>query len=78
MLKIPVPEVLPTSPLSLWCPYCGASPGDDCETLKGGVATVHLLRVAAAALIDEQGRDVRATAKRDAARINKTKKKRTH
>jgi hypothetical protein len=55
MLKIKLPEVLPASPLSLWCPYCGAAPGTDCQTLKGGFAILHLVRVAAAAMIDAKG-----------------------
>jgi hypothetical protein len=66
MLKVALPKVLRTSPLSLWCPYCGARPGKDCETRKGGFAVLHLLRIAAAALIDTQGREVRAHAKRAA------------
>jgi hypothetical protein len=65
MLRIP--KVLPTDPLSLWCPYCGAQPGIDCQTRKGGFAVVHFVRVAAAALIDTKGSEVRANAKRAAA-----------
>jgi hypothetical protein len=57
--KITVLEVLPTSPLSLWCPSCGAKPGKDCSTSKGGFAALHLPRVAAAALIDKKALEVR-------------------
>ena len=77
MLKVALPEVLPTSPLSLWCPYCGAQPGKDCETSAGGFAVLHLLRIAAAALIDTKGREVRANAKRAAETLTRNRKQRT-
>jgi len=72
MGNVVIPEVLPTSPLSLWCPYCGAAPGRDCRKSKGGFATVHLMRVAAATLIDTNAREIRANAKAAA----QTKKRR--
>jgi hypothetical protein len=75
MLKITLPEVLPTSPLSLWCPYCGAKPGKDCQTREGGTAVLHLVRVAAAALIDTKGHEVRANAKRAAGGTTLKKRK---
>lgn len=78
MLKIVLPEVLPTSPLSLWCPYCGAQPGTDCQTRKGGFAVVHLVRIAAAALIDTKASEVRATAKHAAAQTLHIQKQRAH
>lgn len=45
-------EILPTSPLTLTCPYCKAEPGHDCETSSGRFAVVHVARVKAAAVID--------------------------
>lgn len=77
MPTIPVPKVLPTSPLSLWCPYCGAKPGKDCETRKGGFAVLHMVRVMAAALIDTKGREVRETAKSGAAQTLRKRRQRT-
>lgn len=77
MLKVvPIPEVLPTSPLSLWCPYCGAEPGKDCRTRKGGFAILHVVRVAAAALIDTKGSEIRNQVKAAAVRTNKDRKER--
>jgi hypothetical protein len=72
--KIIVPEVLPASPLSLWCPFCGAKPGKDCSTSKGGFAVLHLARVAAAALTDKKALEARKNAKRAAPVANKAKK----
>jgi hypothetical protein len=43
---------LPTSPLTLFCPFCGAKPGRDCLTTELGFAAVHVLRIKAAALVD--------------------------
>jgi hypothetical protein len=51
-LKHGIPK-LPTSPLTLFCPFCGAKPKHDCLTTLGGFAAVHVLRVKAAALIDK-------------------------
>jgi len=76
MGNIVIPEVLPTSPLSLWCPYCGAAPGKDCRKSKGGFAILHLLRIAAATLIDTKASEVRANAKAAAAQTMKKRRQR--
>jgi hypothetical protein len=47
--KISIPEVLPTSPLDLICPFCAAKPGSDCETTAGGLSAIHVARIGAAA-----------------------------
>jgi hypothetical protein len=47
--KVIIPETLPTSPLSLTCPFCEAKPGKNCATSSGGFAVVHLERIKAAA-----------------------------
>ena len=54
--KVLIPEVLPTSPISLVCPFCGAKPGQDCATTSGGFSVVHVMRIGAAALIDKPRR----------------------
>lgn len=69
MAKIEVPEVLPTSPLSLACPFCKAKPGKDCTTSKGGFAAVHVARVAAAAAVDAKNRKSREEANLGAAPV---------
>ena len=74
MPKIPVPEVLPTSPLSLQCPFCGAKPGKDCLTGEGGFAVVHLPRIDAAALIDKNALEARKNAKNAPRAAKKAKK----
>lgn len=50
--KIPV---LPTSPISLKCPFCGAKPDQDqdCFTTSGGFAAIHVARIKAAARMDK-------------------------
>jgi len=48
-----LPPVLPTSPLSLECPFCKAKPGRDCSTSSGGFSVVHVARIKAAAAIDK-------------------------
>jgi hypothetical protein len=48
-----IPEVLPTSPMSLVCPFCNAEPGKDCITIAGGFAAIHIQRIAAAAAKDK-------------------------
>jgi|GraSoiStandDraft_5_1057265.scaffolds.fasta_scaffold113503_1 hypothetical protein len=48
---------LPTSPLTLPCPFCKARPGDDCATSAGGFAAIHVRRIKAAADIDTIKRD---------------------
>ena len=57
MAKNSIPEVLSTSPVSLTCPYCGAKRGEDCETLRGEVALVHVARIEAAANADTRKRN---------------------
>ena len=47
MAKIPLIP-LPTTPVSLRCPYCNARPGKDCSTSSGGFAVVHTARILAA------------------------------
>jgi hypothetical protein len=59
VLKLVIPEKLPTSPLSIFCPYCGAKPGEDCESVTEVVGVVHLSRIAAAAAIDALNLDIR-------------------
>jgi hypothetical protein len=44
-----IPDVLPTSPLTLVCPLCKAKPGRDCATSSGGLSVVHVKRIKAAA-----------------------------
>lgn len=69
MEKDSIPEVLPTSPLSLTCPKCGVGRGKDCMTRKGGHAAPHLHRIRAAAAMDARG--VRKTAKSAGSTIRK-------
>ena len=46
MVKTTVKEYLPTSPMTLACPSCGAKPDHDCETpSKVRLYVVHLARV---------------------------------
>ena len=52
-LKVLMPVVLPTSPISLVCPFCNAKPGHDCATTAGGFSVVHVARIEAASLIDK-------------------------
>ena len=49
-----VPALIPTDPLSLPCPFCGARKSKDCATLTGGFSVVHVLRLQAAASLDVQ------------------------
>jgi hypothetical protein len=51
--KITISVSLPTSPITLLCPYCKAKPGRDCATSSGGLAIVHLARIKAAASKDQ-------------------------
>jgi hypothetical protein len=47
------PAKLPTSPMTLVCPLCGARPGHDCETTSHvPLAIVHVKRIEAAAYVD--------------------------
>jgi hypothetical protein len=50
--KVDVPEILPTSPINLTCPFCKAAPSRDCMTTSGGFAAIHVARIQAAAAID--------------------------
>ena len=51
--KIPV---LPTSPISLKCPFCGAKPKHDCFTSSGTFSAIHVARIKAAARMDKAKR----------------------
>jgi hypothetical protein len=51
-VKVTVPDVLRVSPMALERPFCHAKPGKDCSTSSGKYARLHLVRVAAAALVD--------------------------
>ena len=48
---------MPTSPLSLGCPHCGADPKKDCQKTRGEFAKVHLARIRAAAALDRRKRN---------------------
>jgi hypothetical protein len=45
-----VPKKLPTGPISLTCPFCGAKPNQDCFTTSGSFSAIHLVRVKAAGI----------------------------
>ena len=61
-VKTSVPESLPASPIRLPCPFCGAKPGDDCETFsKVQLGIVHMARVKAAAKMDKAAKATRQT-----------------
>jgi hypothetical protein len=49
-----IPEVLPTSPISLACPLCGAKPMRDCIKISGNLSIIHVARIAAAASADKK------------------------
>ncbi len=66
--RVPRDAVLPISPLTLVCPYCGAKKGEDCATPKGGFAVLHTLRIKAAALLDAKARRAAAERGRGLAR----------
>lgn len=52
-----LPEYLPISPLTLRCPFCGAKPGEDCETAsRVQLEVVHIARMKAAAKMDKAAR----------------------
>jgi hypothetical protein len=52
-----IKEYLPTSPITLVCPSCGAKPGHDCETpSKVRLHVIHIARVKAAAKMDGDAR----------------------
>jgi hypothetical protein len=44
--------VLPVSPESLRCPFCGAEPGHDCATSSGGFSILHVARIKVADAIN--------------------------
>ncbi|MGH9729920.1 MAG: zinc finger domain-containing protein [Candidatus Acidiferrales bacterium] len=52
-LKLSIPEVLPSSPVSLACPFCKAKPGRDCATTSGTFSAIHIQRIKAAASLDK-------------------------
>jgi hypothetical protein len=53
-----IPESLPTGPMALTCPICGAKPGHDCETpAKVRLHVIHIARVKAAAKMDKASRE---------------------
>jgi hypothetical protein len=70
MAKDSIPEVLPTGPQSLSCPYCGAKPKKDCQKSKGGFAQIHLARIRAAALVDTRERKCREDMNKATARTH--------
>jgi hypothetical protein len=49
---VEIPEELPTRPIGLPCPFCGAKPNRDCLTASGGFAAVHVARIKAAAFMN--------------------------
>jgi hypothetical protein len=53
-LKVSIPDVLPTSPISLVCPLCGAKPDRDCIEISGNLSIIHVARIAAATLADKK------------------------
>jgi hypothetical protein len=50
-LKASMPEILPTSPISLICPFCKAKPDHDCVTNVGEFSAIHIARIEAAVSI---------------------------
>ena len=57
MAKLRIPEILPTSPMTLSCPFCKAKPDRECSTKAGGFAAVHVQRIVAAAKDTKRKRD---------------------
>ena len=47
--ELPIPEILPASPESVRCPFCGAKPGKECTTNSGLSSLVHVARIKAVA-----------------------------
>jgi hypothetical protein len=62
-----IPDMLPTSPISLLCPFCKAKPSRDCSTTSSGFSVIHLARIKAAALIDNT-RETRLGSQSDRAK----------
>jgi hypothetical protein len=57
MTAKPITKFLPTGPMTLPSPICGAKPGHDCETpSKVRLYVVHIARVKAAAKMDGDAR----------------------
>jgi hypothetical protein len=54
-----IPEFPGTSAMSLLCPKCMSMPGRDCITTAGGLAAIHVARIKAAALADEETKSER-------------------
>src|SRR6266403_1914909 len=50
-----IPDFIPTSPMTLVCPRCGAKPGQACASLKGQQELVHVERIEAATAQDRCG-----------------------
>jgi hypothetical protein len=48
-----IPEVLPTSPISLSCPFAKRNPAKTAKQTSGGFALIHLERIKAAVLADK-------------------------
>lgn len=56
-MKKSISEFLPTSPMTLPCPVCGARPGHDCRTPANvRLYVVHLARIKAATKMDGDAR----------------------
>jgi hypothetical protein len=55
-IKVSIPDKLPTSPLSLVCPLCGAEPDQDCIKISHNLSIIHVPRIAAAALVDNKAK----------------------
>ena len=55
-IKVSIPDMLPTSPLSLVCPLCGAEPNQDCIRISNNLSIIHVPRIAAAALVDNKAK----------------------
>ena len=51
--KVSIPDVLPTTPISLICPLCGAKPNRDCIKISGNLSIIHVARIAAASRADK-------------------------
>jgi hypothetical protein len=48
--KMRIPRILPTSPVSIACPFFHAKPNVDCATIGGGFVAIHLARIKAVAV----------------------------
>jgi hypothetical protein len=70
-LKVTVPAVLRIGPMEVACPLCHAKPKKDCSTNSGKFARMHLVRIAAAALLDIATKRKHRGTKRVAAKAAK-------